>query len=637
MLFDHELAWTDERIYRTIYENSLKEPAGFWESHISDMFCNTPPSGIYNVNASTWLDGCVSNVCYNCVDRHAILTPDKTAIIWHGDEAGERTETSYAELMQQVVKIASVIRSFKIKAGDVVCIHMSMEPAAIAAMMACARIGVLHLVVFTGFSPEALAYRIKSSNARAILTMQAAARRGGKETDIMGNVRAAIAILDESIPVIPLDKIDEFGVEINDAIEWQGDRSNLFVLYTSGSSGNPKGIIHSALPYILYVSTTFKVIFGASSKDVYFCTSDIGWITGHSYVAYAPLFHGLTIVMFCGSPTYPTADRYWSIIEQERASIFYSSPTAIRTLQMFESGLVRRRDLSSLKVLGTVGEPIDETAWKWYFEVVGQKRCPIIDSWWQTETGGIAIAPLRNLNQKPGISGKPFFGIKPEILSAGGDIIGDYNVSGQLALRSTWPGMCRSVMYECKYVEQQNVAFCENVFAKMYFNEGMLLTGDTASYDEDHDIRVTGRMDDVLNISGHRLGTAEFEEAINRLDEVVENAVVAVEHPVKGQAVFVFIVLREQSLDSCAIVGKIVDIVKKSIGPIAKPDFVTFVSGLPKTRSGKIVRSLLRSLACGCPFDNIDISSVINPDVILKLKVAVKNALDCPDLCLLSK
>lgn len=598
MLFEHELAWEDERIYNEVYRNSIKFPNEFWMHYAQDIAWQRVPDFAYDIKTKKWLSGGVSNVCYNCVDRHAQNIPSKPAIIWYGDEDGERREISYLELQKMVVQISAILKNRGIKNGDVVGIYMPMIPEAIASMLACARIAAIHLVIFAGFSPEALSYRLTKSSAKVLLTVTSF-RRGGKKIELLKNIPHAL-----DVDTINLDDLD-FSKEIADAgIEWQSSDDDLFILYTSGSSGNPKGVLHSALPYLFYVSTTFKVIFGIRTDDVYFCTSDIGWITGHSYITYAPLFHGLTTVIFSGSPTYPEADRYWKIIEKEKVSIFYTAPTAIRSLQMFNKKFVKKHDLSSLRVLGSVGEPINKSAWNWYFETIGNKKCPVMDTWWQTETGGIVLSPLRNLSQNPEIAGKPFFGVALDI------------VDKELVIKNKWPG-CRKAIIGANE-QPQNEAF---------------MTGDGALY-VDTDIKITGRMDDVINISGHRLGAAEFECAISKVELVEEVAVIAVSDELKGQTAFAFVVLKSHvsPVDYENITKQIVGATRTTIGSIAKPDYIAIVPDLPKTRSGKIVRKLLRDIANSSEKLS-ELHSVINPEIIESLKISAQNPIFCPDIC----
>ena len=635
MLFDHKLAWTDEKIYNEIYKNSVLNPNGFWMHHSKIISWQKEPTSACSPETNVCLDGGISNVCYNCVDRHAIRTPEKTAILWHGDEIEDRRELSYKELLKLVVEIASLLRSNGVKKGDVVGVYMPMRIESIAVMMACARIGALHMVIFAGFSANALSYRLEMSNVNIICSF-GSARRGGRVIDLTANVNEAILKMSYVPKVLMFDEYESLleDVVIDDSIEWCDNKDNLFILYTSGSTGKPKGIVHSSLRYMLYSAVTFKFVFDIREDDVYFCTSDIGWITGHSYIAYAPFFHGTTVVIFEGNPTYPTASRYRKIIEREKVSIFYKAPTAIRSLQLFNKSFVKNHDLSSLRILGTVGEPINKDAWKWYFEVVGNKRCPIVDTWWQTETGGIMLAPLLDIkSQKPGYAAKPFFGITPKIIDNSENVIDLPNIQGNLYIENNWPGMCKSVAYECEYSEKDvGKLSCQKTFEKEYFVNGMFKTGDGAVYDKDFDIKIIGRLDDVINISGHRLSTAEFEDSIHNVFEVKECAVVAVEHDIKGQAAFVYVVT-EKSTNKNETIKSILSSIRKSIGCIAKPDFIAFVDDLPKTRSGKIVRHLLRDLAQNKQCDSKDLSSVSNIDCVSKIKEAVYEAFACPDVC----
>ena len=626
MLFDHELAWTDEKIYEEIYENSINRSEAFWAYHAQSMDFIQKPRSIFE--KGEWFRGAVANVSYNCVDRHAKKNPDKTAIVWYGDEESVRMEVSYGELLKKVIQIASLLRKNGIKKGDIVGIYMPMHPDSIAAMLACARVGAVHLVTFAGFSPSALAYRLNMSKAKVLLSFSKM-HRGGKEINLRENCFCAIEQMEKQPRLFFLDDQKVFdGVEISEEIEQCNSSDNLFVLYTSGSTGKPKGITHSTIPYMIYAATTFKTIFNIKQEDVYFCSSDIGWITGHSYIAYAPLFHGLTVVLFEGTPIYPTADRYWEIIENEKVNIFYTAPTAIRSLKALGDEFVLKHDLSSLRVLGSVGEPIDEEAWKWYFEVVGKKRCPIVDTWWQTETGGIILAPLLDITkQKPCVAGKPFFGIAPRILTPEYEIVESQNKVAKLMIEGRWPGMCKSVLYECEYSKkmERNGRSCEDIFKDQYFSNGRFNTGDGAVYDKDFDIKVVGRLDDVLNISGHRLSTAEFEDAIHKVDSIGECAVVAIPHKITGQAAFVFAV-KNNSESNDETTKKIIKALRTDIGAIAKPEGIAFVSDLPKTRSGKIVRHLLRDIAQNKVNSFQSLSSLANREILREIVRSVKMA-----------
>lgn len=626
MLFDHELAWTDEKIYEEIYENSIKRNEDFWAFHLKSMDFLKSPKAILDKDG--WFSGGIANVSYNCVDRHAKANPNKTAIIWYGDEPGVRVELTYQELLEKVVRISSLLKKNGVQKGDVVGIYMPMHPDSIAAMLACARIGAIHLVTFAGFSSNALAYRLEMSKAKVLLSFSKM-HRDGKSIDLEKNCHSAISQMENKPKLLLLDDHRIFeNLEICEDIEPTSNRDNLFVLYTSGSTGKPKGITHSAIPYMIYTATTFRMIFNIKPDDVYFCSSDIGWITGHSYIAYAPLFHGLTVVLFEGTPIYPTADRYWEIIENEKVNIFYTAPTALRSLKAFPDELVLKHDLSSLRVLGSVGEPIDNDAWRWYFEVVGKKRCPIVDTWWQTEAGGIILAPLLDLEkQKPCVAGKPFFGIVPRIMTPDQEMVEESETVGKLMLENRWPGMCQSVLYECEYSKkmERNGRSCEDIFKDQYFSNGRFNTGDGAVFDKDFDIKIVGRLDDVLNISGHRLSTAEFEDAIHKVDSVTDCAVVAIPHKLTGQAAFVFAV-KKASESPDETIQKITKALRSEIGAIAKPSGIAFVSDLPKTRSGKIMRQLLRDIAQNKTCFLRSFSSLSNQDVIKDIVNAVKLA-----------
>lgn len=569
ILFDHELAWKNQRIYKEIYENSIKYPGDFWSYHETILF---PES--------------VNNACYNCVDRHFLSNPEKVAIIWHGDMPGERREVSYAALHKIVQNIASVLLENGIEKGNVVTIYASVSPESIATMLACARIGAIHNVVFAGFAPTVLRERIISSKTKLVLSTKQA-KRGGKNIKILENIEKATENL-EDVKLIFLEDIPQIGETSCGQVSKDHE---LFMLYTSGSTGNAKPIKHRTFEYLLYTALTFKYIFDINSNDIYFCTSDIGWITGHSYMVYAPLFHGSTIVIFEGNPTYPTASRYWQIIEEERVSLFYTAPTAIRSLSIFDKSFVDKHDISSLRILGSVGEPINIDAWKWYFEVIGKGKCPIVDTWWQTETGGIALAPLLDINnQKPCYASKPFFGVKAKIEPEGALIIN---------------GSC---------------------------NFGRLMSGDRAVLDDDGDIKILGRIDDVINVSGHRLGAFELENVINSIEGVAESSAVGVPHEIKGQSIFIFVVL-SSDLNELDLVKEIVRVVREKVSSIAKPNDIAFVKDLPKTRSGKIKRNILKKLASGFDISEGDLDQIANKSIISELKLSVKNVTSCPDFC----
>ncbi|MBQ8650908.1 MAG: acetate--CoA ligase [Alphaproteobacteria bacterium] len=598
-------AWGNIDLYKQLYNDIKKNQEAFWMEQIKDITWIQKPTKILDNN--TWFKDGIASVCYNCVDRHAQSNQDKPAIIWHGDEYCERTQTSYQDLKNRIIQIATALKQHDIKKGDVVGIYMPMLPDAIASMLACSRICAIHMVVFAGFSHEALSQRLKHSNAKIIITVTQQ-KRGGRTINLIEQVQKATKSL--QIPILNLDELKTKVDDTNDQITYQTDQDELFHIYTSGSTGTPKKITHTAIPYLIYAATTFKYIFDIKPNDIYFCTSDIGWITGHSYITYAPLFHGLTTVIFSGSPTYPEADRYWDIIEKEKVTIFYTAPTAIRSLQMFDEKLIKQHDISSLRILGSVGEPLNESAWNWMFNKIGKQRCPIMNTWWQTETGGIMISPLLNLEQNKTRAGLPFFGIDITIEDQNGKPIEEPNNQGMLKIKSKWPGMCKNIQFKNKEYS----------------------TGDGSYYDEHGHIKITGRLDDVINISGHRLGTAEFESAINLTDNVIESAVIGIPHELKGQTAFAFVVAK-QHIEEQQTVQQILNNTRKNIGPIAKPDYVLFVNELPKNRSGKINRKLLTKIYKNEPINSSDTHTLINPDIINHIQKKIKEAIFCPDIC----
>jgi acetyl-CoA synthetase len=641
-LFDHELAWKDEDVYKRVYAESVSSSDSFW-LHQSRLlsWCKKPSRaiGIGERGLLEWFPDGKASVVFNCIGRHALSSPDKKAIIWHGDEYEEKRELTFLELHDLVLKVGRLLKSMRVSRGDVVAIYMPVIPEAIAFMLACSLVGAIHMVVFAGFSAEAFAYRLQTSCAKVVVSVPSFFR-GGKKIDLKDNIDLAFAKMKTLPQLLMIDDAFLMNLKktepLSDCYESSaGD--DLFILYTSGSSGQPKGIFHSVLGYLTYVASTSKYVFDMKCDDVHFCTSDIGWITGHSYSVYGPLLHGATIVLFGGNPTYPDASRLWHIVEQEKVSILYTAPTVVRSLMCFDDSFIAKHDLSSLRILGSVGEPINKDAWTWYFSAVGGKRCPIVDTWWQTETGGIVIAPLLNLHQKPSVAAKPFFGIKPAIIDANTQVIHTPKKRGSLVITNGWPGMCRCSSYECEINNSSSPSCCLKEFTDNYFREGFFISGDGAFFDEDNDIKITGRIDDVLNICGHRFGTAEFEEVVNNLDFIRESAVVSVNHNIKGQAAFVFAVLSE-TIESETAYKAIIANIRKKIGPIAKPDFILLVDALPKTRSGKIVRSLLKKIANNSQIDlEKDLLSAKSTQVVSRIMAEIGDVYRCPDSCFLRR
>jgi acetyl-CoA synthetase len=559
----------------------------------------------------------------NCIDRHLPERAEQTAIIWEGDEPSDDTRISYQELYERVCQLANGLRARGVKKGDRVCIYMPMIPEAAYAMLACARIGAIHSVVFGGFSPQSLKDRILDSDCQTVITADEG-MRGGKAIPLKANTDAALASCPDVHTVVTVRRTGgdiswQKGRDI-----WYSDLTSaqpkscepeivesedpLFILYTSGSTGKPKGVQHSSAGYLLHAAISHKFVFDYQDGDVYWCTADVGWITGHSYIVYGPLANGATTLMFEGVPTYPDAGRCWQVIDKHQVSVFYTAPTALRQLMAQGDDFVASSSRASLHLLGSVGEPINPEAWEWYHRVVGERRCPIVDTWWQTETGGIMITPLPGATAlKPGSASRPFFGVQPALMDAQGKLIEEQAASGNLVIGSSWPGQIRSV-----YGDHQRVI---DTYYSTY--PGYYFTGDGARRDEDGYYWITGRVDDVMNVSGHRIGTAEVESALVLHPAVAEAAVVGFPHDLKGEGIYAFVTLMSgDNSDANTLLEELVAMVRQEIGPIAKPDAIQWAPGLPKTRSGKIMRRILRKIAAS-ELDNLgDTSTLADPSVV---------------------
>ena len=622
-------ALIDRTKYHEMYKRSVESPEAFWEEQGRNrLLWQKEFTKVKNVSYShpdvsiKWFEDGVLNVSENCVDRHLENKSEEVAILWEGDEPGVSKKITYRELYENVCKFGNVLKDRGIKKGDRVILYMPMVPEAAYAMLACARVGAIHSVVFAGFSPEALASRIIDCGAKAVITANEAPR-GGKQTPLKKNVDEALDISGDITSLVLKRTSTEVSMKegrdfwLNDLMdkasavcppEPMNAEDPLFILYTSGSTGKPKGVLHSTAGYILYASMTHKFVFDYNDGDIYWCTADVGWVTGHSYIVYGPLANGATTLMFEGVPTYPDASRFWQICEKYKVNQFYTAPTAIRALMGLGDEFVNKNDLSSIRILGTVGEPINPEAWEWYNRVVGKNNCPIVDTWWQTETGGILITPLPGATTtKPGSATLPFFGIEPAILDPNsGEEISDEECEGVLVIKDSWPGQMRTVFGD------------HDRFVSTYFNDykGYYFSGDGCRRDKDGYYWITGRVDDVLNVSGHRMGTAEIESALVAHPKVNESAVVGFPHPIKGQGIYAYVSLMSGEKNSDELLKELQDWVRKEIGPIAKPDIIQFSPGLPKTRSGKIMRRILRKIAED-DFSNLgDTSTLAEPAVV---------------------
>lgn len=622
---DHALIGREQ--YDEMYEQSVRDPEGFWEQQARRLDWAHFPTKIKNTCFDEdgfgieWFGDGELNVSYNCIDRHLSLRADQTAIIWEGDDPSQSRKITYKELHKNVCKMANVLKNLGAKKGDRITIYLPMIPEAAFAMLACARIGAIHSVVFGGFSPDSLASRIDDCESKILITADEGLR-GGKKIPLKANCDAAakhapclekILVIQHTSAEIAMQSgrdifYHEAATSVSDEcpIENFNAESPLFVLYTSGSTGKPKGVLHSSGGYLLHASITHQYIFDYKEGDIYWCTADVGWVTGHSYIVYGPLANGATTLMFEGVPNYPDASRFWQVIDKHQVNIFYTAPTALRALMREGDKFVRGTSRKSLRLLGSVGEPINPGAWEWYNSVVGDGRCPIVDTWWQTETGGILISPLPGaIATKPGSATLPFFGVKPALVDADGNILHGA-ASGNLVITDSWPGQMRTVYNDHK-------RFFETYFTTY---KGYYFTGDGARRDDDGYYWITGRVDDVINVSGHRMGTAEVESALVAHNKVAEAAVVGYPHDIKGQGIYAYVTLKAGEAASEELRKILVAHVREQIGPIASPDKIQFAPGLPKTRSGKIMRRILRKIAED-DFGSLgDTSTLADPSVV---------------------
>jgi acetyl-CoA synthetase len=617
--------------YDSAYNESLNNPEKFWNDIASENFSwydkwSSVVEWDFHKAKINWFSNSKLNITVNCIDRHVKTHPDKIAILFEPNNVNEKPKSfTYSELLVEVSKMANVLKSLGVKKGDRVCIYLPMIPELAFSVLACARIGAIHSVVFAGFSSDALATRINDCNSSLTITSDGSFR-GAKTLNLKNIVDDALLKCNDEQKVLvvkrtlePIKMISKRDVFLEDIISGVDDyckpeimdaEDPLFILYTSGSTGKPKGMVHTTAGYMVYTSYTFKNIFQYTDNDVYWCTADIGWITGHSYILYGPLSNGATTLMFEGVPSYPDFSRFWSIVEKYKVTQFYTAPTAIRALAKQGVKFVQGIDLSSLKVLGTVGEPINEEAWNWYNTNIGKNNCPIVDTWWQTETGGILISSIPNvIPDKPTFATKPFLGVQPMLVDDNGNELKDNNIVGKLCINFPWPSIARTIWGN------------HERYINTYFStfKGKYFTGDGAYRDEYGNYRITGRVDDVVIVSGHNLGTAPIEDAINEHPNIAESAIVGFPHEIKGNALYGFITLKDSSIDSNFIKSDINKIISDKIGPIAKLDKIQITAGLPKTRSGKIMRRILRKIASG-DFNNLgDISTLLNPEVVNKI------------------
>ena len=616
--------------YQSEYKKSVEQPEEFWSEKASTFLWrkkwDTVLDWDFEEPKVKWFDGAQLNITENCLDRHLESFGDKTAILWESNDPSEDAkQISYRELHACVSRFSNVLKSLGVVKGDRIALYMPMVPELTIAVLACARLGAIHSVVFAGFSAKALADRINDSSCKLLITADGS-YRGSKVLDLKSIVDVALESCPSIEHAIVLERTcTKPNMKVNRDLWWHeliegvssiceattmNAEDELFILYTSGSTGKPKGVVHSTAGYMVYAEYSFRNVFQYEGKDVFWCTADIGWITGHSYVIYGPLLAGATTLMFEGVPTYPDAGRFWEVIDKHQVNIFYTAPTAIRALEACGLGFVKPYKLDSLKVLGTVGEPINEEAWQWYHKHIGKENCPIVDTWWQTETGGMMIAPLAGITKlKPTYATLPLPGIQPCLVDSEGNEIKGNGVEGNLCIKYPWPSMIRTTYGDHKR--------CKEVYFSAY--PGKYFTGDGCKRDENGMYRITGRVDDVINVSGHRIGTAEVEDAINTHNAVVESAVVGFPHPIKGQAIYAFVITSDMVVSTQTIKAEIIAEISDQIGSIAKPNQIQFVKGLPKTRSGKIMRRILRKIASGEKEFFGDISTLLDPSVVQQI------------------
>ncbi len=622
-------AWVDAAKYQRMYDQSIADPEAFWAEHGKRIHWFKPFTKVKNTSyegdvSIRWYEDGTTNVAYNCVDRHLATRADQTAIIWEGDSPEEHRHISYAELHQNVCRLANVMKRHGVKKGDRVTIYLPMIPEAAYAMLACARIGAIHSIVFGGFSPDSLKDRVVDCDSTFLITADEGLR-GGRKVPLKANVDTAL----KSAPTVKSVLVVR---RTGGSVAWTDGRDHwydeemakvssdcppeemnaedpLFILYTSGSTGKPKGVLHTTGGYLVYAAMTHQYVFDYHDGEIYWCTADVGWVTGHSYIVYGPLANGATTLMFEGIPNYPDVSRFWQVIDKHKVNIFYTAPTAIRALMREGEGPVKRTSRKTLRVLGSVGEPINPEAWLWYYNVVGDGRCPIVDTWWQTETGGILITPLPGaIATKPGSATLPFFGVKPVVVDNEGNHL-EGETEGNLCIADSWPGQMRTVFRD------------HERFVQTYFStfKGKYFTGDGCRRDKDGYYWITGRVDDVINVSGHRLGTAEIESALVAHAKVAEAAVVGYPHDLKGQGIYAYVTLNAGEEPSEELRKELVQWVRKEIGPIATPDLIQWAPGLPKTRSGKIMRRILRKIAANEHEALGDTSTLADPGVVTEL------------------